>query len=346
MRIAMVSTPFVPVPPTGYGGTERVVHELVEGLVGAGHDVVLFATGDSRTTGQLRFLYPEAQWPPRPLVELSHASWALSRVDREDFDVVHVHCATALAVQRLVPGTRLAYTLHHEQTDELSDYYRVHEEPFYVAISAAQASREVPLPRLEVIHHGLNPELFECREGAREHVGFIGRFSRVKGPHTAIDVAERAGLPIHVAGEIHEMDGDFGEREVLPRLAKPHVTFHGPIGMEEKVPFYRDARALLAPIEWEEPFGLVFIEAMLSGCPVVAFPRGSVPELVEEGVTGFVVESDERMADVIRPGGPLEGFDRKRCRERASERFGRDTMVRNHERLYRRMVSDPREQAA
>lgn len=346
MRIAMVSTPFIAVPPAGYGGTELVVHELVEGLAEAGHDVVLFATGDSRTSGELRSLYGQAQWPPRPLVELSHAAWAVSQVSKEDFDVVHVHCASALALHRFAPGTRLAYTLHHEQTDELSEFYRLHQDPFYIAISAAQAAREVSLRRLEVIHHGLSPDRFECRERAGEHVAFIGRFSSVKGPHTAIDVAERTGLPIHVAGEIHDVDGDFGEREVLPRLEKSHVTFHGPIGGQAKVPFYRDARALLAPIEWEEPFGLVLIEAMLSGCPVVAFPRGSVPELIEEGVTGFTVKDADAMADVIRPGGPLDAFDRLRCRERAVERFGRDAMVRSHERLYRRMMAESQGRAA
>lgn len=346
MRIAMVSTPFVAVPPFGYGGTELVVYELVEGLVAAGHEVVLFATGDSRSSGELRFLYSEAQWPPRPLRELNHVSWALGEVVGDDFDLVHVHCASALAVHRVRPAIPLVYTLHHERDEELSSFYSSFTTCYYVAISDAQAAREVQLPRMEVIHHGLDPDLFECREVADDYVAFVGRFARVKGPHTAIDVAERAGLPIHVAGEIHEIDGDFGANEVLPRLRKPHVTHHGPIGMKEKVPLYRDARGLLAPIEWEEPFGLVLIEAMLSGCPVVAFPRGSIPELVEEGVTGFVVQNAEEMAAVIRRGGALDTFDRSRCRARAAERFGRAAMVGKHERLYERIIAESRERAA
>lgn len=346
MRIAMVSTPFIAVPPEGYGGTELVIHELVEGLVARGHEVALFATGDSRTSGELRYLFPAAQWPPAHRGELNHVSWALAQVRTEAFDVVHVHSASALAVHRLLGSVPLAYTLHHERDEDLSDFYRWFAEPYYVAISAAQAAREIPLDRLEVIHHGLDPSSFELRERPDAHVAFIGRFAEVKGAHTAIDVAERARVPIHVAGEIHEVDGDFGEREVLPRLEKPHVTFLGSIGMAGKVPLYRDARALLAPIQWEEPFGLVFIEAMLSGCPVVAFPRGSVPEVVEEGVTGFVVESAEGMAELIRRGGPLDSFDRARCRRRAIERFSRDTMVENHERLYARMRAESRERAA
>lgn len=346
MRIAMVSTPFVAVPPMGYGGTELVVHELVEGLMAGGHEVVLYATGDSRTSAELRFLYPEAQWPPRPLRELNHASWSLADLGREDFDVIHVHCASALAMHRMNPRIPLVYTLHHEWNEELSLFYSSFTDCYYVAISAAQAARETQLPRLDIIHHGLDPQLFECREAAGEHVVFVGRFAPVKGPHTAIDVAELAGVPIHVAGEVHEIDAIFGEKEVLPRLRKPHVTYVGAIGMSEKIPLYRDARALLAPIEWEEPFGLVLIEAMLSGCPVVAFPRGSVPELVEEGVTGFVVQNAEEMAAVIRRGGPLDGFDRPGCRARAAERFGRNTMVVKHERLYERVIAESRKCAA
>ncbi len=190
-----------------------------------------------------------------------------------------------------------------------------------------------------MIHHGLDPSRFEWTATPRGYVCFIGRFARVKGPHTAIDVAERAGVPIRVAGEVHSVDRAFAEREVIPRLARPHVAYVGCIGVQAKVPLLCDARALLAPIEWNEPFGLVLIEAMLSGCPVVAFPRGSVPELVDPGVTGFIVRDADEMTEAIRPGGVLDDFDRLRCRERAVERFGRDRMVADHERLYARIVA-------
>lgn len=338
MRIAMISTPFVAVPPRDYGGTELVVHELVEGLVAHGHEVTLFATGDSMTSAELRALYPTAQWPPDNLTELNHASWALREAARGGYDVVHAHCAAGLALGRLVPHLPLIYTLHHVRTPELSQFYEYFPEIQYVAISADQARREIPLPRLHVIHHGLDPSRYQWTTRSADYLAFIGRFAEVKGPHTAIDVAGRAGLEIRVAGETHSVDGDFGRREVEPRLAASHVHYLGKVGMPRKVPLLRDARALLAPIAWNEPFGLVIIEAMLSGCPVVAFPRGSVPELIDDGVTGFVARDADHMVEIVRPGGPLDRFDRAACRARAVERFSRDRMVRRYEWLFRRAV--------
>ena len=342
MRIALVSTPFVAVPPKEYGGTELVVSELAEGLIARGHEVTVFATGDSRTSAELRYLYPQAQWPPNAVIDMDHVSWAFREIAAGGFDLIHAHSAVALALARLLPEIPLVYTLHHPRDESLSALYSHVPEAHYVAISEDQRRREVPLPRCEVIHHGLDPARYEWRERAGDYVCFVGRLSRVKGPHTAIDVAARAGVPIRVAGSIHKEDDGpaFAEQEVLPRLSQPHVEYLGPIGMAVKVPLLRDARALLAPIEWNEPFGLILIEAMLSGCPVVAFPRGSVPELVEEGITGFIVQSAEEMAELIRPGGVLDRFDRALCRARAAERFSRDRMVVEHEHLYRRILAE------
>ncbi len=338
MRIAMVSTPFVAVPPKTYGGTELVVSELVEGLQEAGHEVILFATGDSRTAAALRSIYPTAQWPPEMLTDLNHISWAYREACAMGADLIHAHSAVALAAGRLSPDIPLVYTLHHERDENLSAFYRYFRHAKYIAISRDQASREIRLPEVTVIHHGLDPSPYEYRETPEDYVCFMGRFAEVKGPHTAMDVAEQAGVRIRVAGETHPVDREFGEREIRPRLTRPHVSYVGCVGLSEKVPLLRGARALLSPIGWNEPFGLVFIEAMLSGCPVVAFPRGSVPEIVEEGVTGFVAQSADEMAEIIRPGGRLEGFDRLRCRERAVERFSRERMVREHVALYERIL--------
>lgn len=341
MRIAMVSTPFISVPPRDYGGTELIVSVLTEGLTARGHQVTLFATGDSCTSAELRHLYSEAVWPGSQLHELNHLSWAMREILAEPFDAVHVHAATALAFGRVLPDIPMVYTLHHVRDESLSDFYAWFPDATYVAISHDQRSRERSLPRVEVIHHGLDPERYSCGDCAGESVLFIGRFAEIKGLHTAIDAAEEAGVTIDVAGIIHPADRAYGAREVEPRLERDHVRYHGAVGMDVKAPLLRDARALLMPIEWDEPFGLVMIEAMLSGCPVVAFERGSVPEVVEVGRTGFIVERMEAMAEVIRPGGPLEEFDREACRQRAVERFGQDRMVDEHVALYERLAGRP-----
>jgi glycosyltransferase involved in cell wall biosynthesis len=339
MRIAMVSTPFVPVPPRDYGGTELVVHELVEGLLQRGHQVTLFATGDSRSRGPLEALYPEAQWPPEPLADLNHVSWALRQIAGGDFDLVHAHSAPALAVGRLVPALPMVYTLHHAMEPTLSSFYRYFPEAVFVAISADQAQREPGARARAVIHHGLDPSAYRWATRPRDYVCFLGRFAQEKGLHTAIDAAGRVGVPILVAGETHPAGRKYYEREIVPRLNARHVKLLGPAGPADKARLLRDARALLAPIAWDEPFGLVLIEAMLSGCPVVAFARGSVPELVEQGVNGFAVHSVEEMARMIRPGGPVDRLDRRRIRELAVERFGRDRMVEEYERLYQRVAA-------
>jgi glycosyltransferase involved in cell wall biosynthesis len=339
MRIAIVSTPFLSVPPRLYGGTELVVHELTEGLVELGHDVVLFATGDSHTAADLRSLYSQAQWPPEMLTDLNHVSWAMQQIaDGGRFDIIHANSAVALACARLLPSTPLVYTLHHERDEQLSAFYRHCPHVHYIAISHDQLQREIPLDNIDVIHHGLDPDEYEWATRARgDYVCFVGRFSRVKGPHTAIEAAERAGVPIRIAGEVHPPDEAWASAELRPRLVERRVSYLGSIGLDQKRPLLRDARALLLPIEWNEPFGLIIIEAMLSGCPVVAFARGSVPELVEQGVTGFIARDVDDMASLIRPGGPIDNFNRRRCRDRAVQRFSRDRMVAEHAAFYERV---------
>jgi glycosyltransferase involved in cell wall biosynthesis len=339
LRIAMISTPFISVPPRDYGGTELVVHELVEGLLDGGHQVTLFATGDSQTRATLQALYHEAIWPPEPYVELDHVSWAMSQVAKGSYDVVHAHSSPALALGRLVPRLPLVYTIHHAQEPALSRYYSRFRQVDFVAISADQCRRETGTDWCTVIHHGVDSGRYEWSEQPEPYVCFVGRLAREKGPLTAIDVAARAGVPLRMAGSIHPPDQAYVEAKVLPRLSGSGVTWMGPIGMDRKAPLLRDARALLSPIEWNEPFGLIIIEALLSGCPVVAFGRGSVPELIEHGVTGFVAASENEMVELIRPGGPVDALERRRIREIAVRRFDRARMVADYERMYHAAVA-------
>ncbi|HEY2897546.1 MAG TPA: glycosyltransferase, partial [Gemmatimonadaceae bacterium] len=263
MRIALISTPFLAVPPRRYGGTELIVYELAEGLVRRGHDVELFATGDSRTSADLRFLYADAQWPPQMLPDLNHASWAMQQVVEEGpFDIIHAHSAVALACSRFAPSAPMVYTIHHVRDEQLSAFYRYYADPQYIAISEDQRRREVPLPHIHVIHHGLDPAKYQYTPSpSGDYLCFIGRFAEIKGPHTAIDAARRVGLPIRVAGEVHPPDQRWANIELEHRLRQEHVSNLGAIGQTAKAALLSQARALLAPVEWNEPFGLVLIEA-------------------------------------------------------------------------------------
>jgi glycosyltransferase involved in cell wall biosynthesis len=232
------------------------------------------------------------------------------------------------------------YTLHHAREPDLSAYYAHFPDVAFAAISGDQRHRETGVPRCTVIHHGLDPSRYRWTFRPASFVCFLGRLAREKGIHTAIDAAELAGVSIRVAGEVHPPDREFGRTQVLPRLSRAHVTYLGCIGTSQKVPLLRDARALLAPIEWNEPFGLTLIEAMLSGCPVVAFRRGSVPELVEHGVTGLIADSFEELVEFIRPGGSVDRLDRQAIRASAVERFNHRRMAGEYERLYDQVVAE------
>jgi glycosyltransferase involved in cell wall biosynthesis len=336
MRIAMLSTPFVPVPPPLYGGTELIVSELVGGLSAAGHEVTLFTCGEAVVPCEARTLYDCAQWPPDPYPELDHASWAIEEILRDDraFDVVHAHVPAAVAFARLI-DVPMAYTVHHARDPRLSSLYE-RSRAHLVAISARQRELAPELRGSTVIHHGLTAARHPIGDGSGGYAAFLGRFSAVKGVHHAIDAAHLAGVPIRLAGRPHWNDDDYFRRQVEARLADEGVDTVGEVGGAAKIDFLRRARALLFPIEWEEPFGLVMVEAMMCGTPVLAFRRGSVPEVVEDGVTGFQCRNVREMAARLRE---LEAFDRRRCRARALERFGAPRMVADHLRLYESLAA-------
>jgi len=335
----MVSTPFVPVPPPRYGGTELVVAELVTALAAAGHEVTLFATGDSRPPAEiaLRARFPRAVWPPAPYAELEHAGFAVEEIlkDARGFDVVHAHVPALLPFGRMLEAP-VVYTVHHADG---SDYARLaplyeRSRAHFVAISERQRELMPALADASVIHHGLDPHVHGLGRGDGGYVAFLGRLARDKGPHVAIDAARAAGLPIRIAGAPHPGDHDYFEREIGARLCSSGVTAVGELGGGDKRDFLGAAQALLFPVDWEEPFGLVMIEAMLAGTPVLAFARGSVPEIVEDGVTGFVCEDADEMAERLRTIGR---FDRAACRARALERWSAARMVRDYVNLYERV---------
>lgn len=334
VQIALVSTPFVAVPPRGYGGTELVVHELARGLVAAGHQVTLFATGDSHGP-DVRYVYPHAVWPPDPQAELRHCAAAARAIAREPFDVVHAHAPALLPLASAL-GAPLVYTLHHARDERLTAAYVAHPEVDFVAISGRQAQLHPELA-CQIVHHGLDPARYPAGRGERDDAVFLGRLVPCKAPDVAVAAARRAGIPIRLAGAVHAGDATPAWQAALgAALARPGVLHLGTVAGDRKLELLAGARALLMPLRWEEPFGLVMIEAMLCGTPVLAFPRGAAPEVVEEGVTGFLVDGEEEMAAVL---AGLGRFDREACRRRAQARFSARRMVRDYEQLYRRAAA-------
>jgi glycosyltransferase involved in cell wall biosynthesis len=331
----MVSTPFVAVPPPAYGGTELVVHSLAHALERAGHEVVVFATGDSRVT-HLRAFFQEAVWPPHPYAELLHCRFAAREIQQGDFDVVHAHCPALLAFAAdLKPP--LVYTLHHDAQPLLSRYYRCIPGIRYVAISARQAQLSDP-PVHEVVHHGLDPDLYPVVGPGGDAAFFLGRLSRSKAPDLAVDAAARAGVRLVVAGKVHESDDEPGWAEALSReLSRPHVRWLDGADLAAKRRLFGRSRALLVPLRWEEPFGLVMIEALLAGCPVIAFARGAAPEIVEDGRTGFLVSEVREMAAALHRARRL---DRLSIQARARERFSSARMAERYLSVYRSALAD------
>jgi glycosyltransferase involved in cell wall biosynthesis len=331
LRVALVSTPFISVPPKGYGGTELVIAELAKQLTALGCEVVVYATGDSDLPGvEVRSYFPAPHWPPDREIERVHATWSIRDASRDPrgFDVVHINSPFAAEMARLCPHPVLC-TLHHPYDAELSDLYRRSPQVKLVAISRAQA-RNAGVPISAVIHHGLDPARYRPMP-EQGYLLFLGRYDRVKGVTSAIEVAERAKLPLVMAGEPHDLE--YYEKEVRPLIDKHGVLELGPVGGQRKAALLARSRALLFPIEWEEPFGLVMIEAMLSGVPVLGLSRGAVPEVVDDGITGVICDDPTEMVAAARIADKL--FNRQRIRMEAVKRWSARRMAEEYLQLYR-----------
>lgn len=338
MKIAQIAPLMEPVPPPGYGGTERVVSFLTEELVRRGHEVTLYATGDSLTRARL---VPCAERglreDPQVRDPLAHHVTMLDRVFRDagNFDVLHFHIDYLHFPMTSRQATPSITTLHGRlDLPDLQVVYRQFPDMPLVSISNAQRG---PLPFAgwqATIQHGLPENLHRLRERARPYLAFLGRFSPEKRVDRAIEIARRVGLPLKVAAKLDRADDAYFESDVRHLLKEPGVEYLGEITGDDKDELLGNALALLFPIDWPEPFGLVMIEAMACGTPVIAWRKGSVPEVIDEGVTGFVVDDvDEAVAAVER----VPTLSRRRCREVFERRFGVGRMAEDYLALYARL---------
>jgi glycosyltransferase involved in cell wall biosynthesis len=338
LRIAQVGPVATALPPTGSGSVELVTWLLTEGLVRRGHDVTLFATGDSTTSAKLAACYPHGYWHdstmwPWELYEMLNLAAAVERA--ADFDVIHFQAAyypLSLGFARLCPVS-LLQTLHHSpSTDEVRLWSRYPEAPF-VAISNEQARLLSGLNVVDTVLHGIDTDSFTFREHPDDYVLFLGRFTDGKGVLQAIDIAKRAGVRIVLAAP----EDEYYQTKIAPLVDGTAVVYAGEVGHDDKVTLIGGARAMLYPVQSGEPFGLVLAEAMACGTPVAALDRGAVREVVEDGVTGIVFDSEDAMAAGL-PG--VFALDRRRVRDRSIARFGAMRMVDEYVAVYERLVAE------
>jgi len=339
MRIAQIAPLVESVPPTLYGGTERVVSWLTEELVAMGHEVTLFASGDSVTSARLAPIVPCSlrlagihNSTPYNIIMLDQVA-----ARQDAFDVLHFHIDFFHypMFRRLAPKTLT--TIHGRQDlPELPDIYRAFPHMPLVSISNHQRKPVPPVNWRGTVYHGMPEQLLKEGKGEGGYLAFLGRICADKGILPAIEIARRAGLPLKVAAKVDPADRGYFEEHVRPVLDRsPHVEFIGEIGDARKPEFLGNARALLFPISWPEPFGLVMIEAMACGTPVIAFNCGSVPEIMEDGLTGFVVDDiDGAAAAVAR----LDELYRPSIRSRFEERFSARAMAREYVRIYQELA--------
>jgi glycosyltransferase involved in cell wall biosynthesis len=341
MRIAQIAPLFEAVPPKLYGGTERVVYSLTEALVELGHDVTLFASGDSQTSAKL-----EPVWPRALRLDPDIRDWVSTyailmeyvRQRSDQFDVLHFHVdywPNSLFSRQPVP---FVTTLHGRlDLPEFAAVYRMFPHAPLVSISNNQRSPVPDLGWAATVYHGMPQYLLTPQPvEKRDYFAFLGRISPEKGIERAIRIAQACGVTLKVAAKVDKADAEYFKAEVEPLLATGGVEFIGEINDTQKPAFLSGAKALMFAIDWPEPFGLVMIEAMACGCPVIAFRRGSVPEVMDDGVTGFIVDNVE---EAIAACGRLGELDREKVRAQFDKRFTSVRMAQDYVDVYNKLIA-------
>ncbi len=339
MKIAQIAPLYESVPPGCYGGTERVVAYLTDELVRQGHDVTLFASGDSKTSARLVPMTKRSlRLDPGSIDALAHHMRMLDHVFRvaDEFDILHFHIDYLHYPLSRRAGCPNVTTLHGRL--DIADLQPLYDEFGEMPVVSISNAQRVPLPQANwqsTVYHGLPANLFTPEEWPGDYLAFVGRISPEKRVDRAVEIARRVGLPLRVAAKIDKKDEAYFAEEIAALFELPFVEYLGEIGDAEKARLLAGARALLFPIDWSEPFGLVMVEAMACGTPVVAWRGGSVAEIVTDGITGFVVESIEDAVEATRATASL---DRRCCREIFERRFTVDRMARDYVAVYTRLL--------
>jgi|ERR1051326_2728565 glycosyltransferase involved in cell wall biosynthesis len=332
MKIALIAPPFIPVPPKKYGGTELFIAELARRLQSQGLEVTVYTVGESKLDAPIRWLYEKGQWPLKGEVDgtvkaLSHASWAVQDA-AQDCDIIHLNSAPAVSFSRFV-ATPVVHTVHHAYEKEFAEYYRMFPDVSYVTISDFQR-RALPMPKMRTIRHGIDPLLYPLRKEKQNYFSFLGRIAPPKGTHLAIEIARKTGIPLKIAGEIQPMYQSYWESKVKPHVDGKFIEYLGEMDLREKIDFLGNSMAMLFPIQWDEPFGLVMIEAMACGTPVLALSGGAVNEVVKEGVSGCIRSSVDDLVECARD----IAFNPQTIRAYMEEFFSVDRMTRDYIALY------------
>ena len=340
LRIAQIAPLAESVPPKLYGGTERVVHYLTEELVRQGHEVTLFASGDSQSSARLVAGAPRAlRLDPAVCDTLPHVMMQIEQVRRRahEFDILHFHVDLLHFPLLRELGVRSITTLHGRiDSADLRRFYAEFTDMPVVSISHDQRRHLPHANWAGTVHHGLPLDTYSFSDRPHgDYLAFIGRIAPEKRADRAIAIAKLAGMRLRIAAKVDPVDRAYFERSIQPLLASKHVEFVGEIGEREKGELLGNARALLFPVDWPEPFGLVMIEAMACGTPVIGWRCGSVPEVIEEGTTGYVVESKTEAA---RAAQQVLSLDRRLVRRRFEERFSAERMAREYAEIYRALA--------
>ena len=337
MRIALIAPPWTPIPPPLYGGIESVVHLLATGFQDEGHEVLLYTTGDSTCPVPRAHVLEEAEGHRIGMAvpELRHLMHAYDAV--QDYDIVHDHSVVGPLYSERFPDLKVVTTNHGPFNEELADIYRrtAHRVPL-IAISHAQHKPVPDIPIAKVIHHGVDVNMFPVGTGEGDYCMFLGRMSPDKDAHRASAAATKAGFPLRMAAKMREpWEHEYYRSEVEPHL-DDEIQYMGEVSHEDKLDLLAKARCLLVPIRWNEPFGMVMVEALACGTPVLAFPEGAAPEIVEDGKTGFRCRDENDMAEAITR---VDQLDREACRTSVEGYFSAKRMVREHLDLFEQIIN-------